>query len=114
MTKLKRKRDWIGRFVQLQRRVSTLAGKVLEAGTVVEVLGNHGGLRLRTLAFDSAWQGQQVVKGVAERDVLLLHLWTPRPGLPFVTCGSCGMVRCADGSNDRTGCRGNIEIRNGQ
>lgn len=47
--KLKRKRDWVGRHVRLLRETRTKGGAVFEAGEVMLVTRNFGGLQLEAV-----------------------------------------------------------------
>ena len=68
------KRDWVGRRVALRRKLVTRGGEIFEAGTVMVVKRNYGGLTLereilcRTCS--TRWRG--TVKEVSEQGVDLL------------------------------------------
>ena len=64
------KRDWIGRNVRTLRVIATSIVEI-PAGTVMEVVGNHGGLDLKAPACPGCGI-RPFVRKVAAYDVVLL------------------------------------------
>jgi hypothetical protein len=68
------KRDWEGRYVRLKRKMETKGGDVFEAGEVMRVDRNYGGLHLSAVRHCSEckkrYRGH--LRKVQERDVMLL------------------------------------------
>lgn len=70
-----KKRDWVGRYVRLLRDVENKAGTIFEAGSVMRVTRNFGGLHLENVVRCMCGQKRRdTVRGVAEIDVRLLSV----------------------------------------
>ncbi len=70
----KLKRDWVGRYVRLKRQMRTGHGEIFEAGEVMLVTRNYGGLQLSPL-YDCKECGRRVqgwITKVWEQDVELV------------------------------------------
>lgn len=72
--KPKLKRDWEGRYVRLRHRMEVKAGIIFEAGEVMRVERNHGGLSLTGIRrCPHCERGfRHYIRGVREGDVELL------------------------------------------
>lgn len=70
------KSDWRNRYVKLKRAVKTGGGTIFDAGEIMRVYKNHGGLSLERLyrCPTCARSSIQSITGVSERDVELLPL----------------------------------------
>lgn len=71
------KRDWIGRHARILCDMETKGGTVFQAGEVLEVVNNHGGLTLkamRTCPRCEARHRRRLISKVSEDDVHLLPL----------------------------------------
>ncbi len=80
MKKPKLKRDWVGRFVRLKRAMQTNGGTFFEAGEILEVYENWGGLKLQTIKYcpECSRRFRHTIKSVNENDVELLpEDWKP-------------------------------------
>ncbi len=70
----KLKRDWVGRYVRLRHQKQTAGGEIFEAGEVMRVYRNYGGLWLEAL-FECTECARRVrgrIKKVQEYDVELI------------------------------------------
>lgn len=74
MSKPKRKRDWIGRYVRLLAKQKNGFGAIFEAGEVMYVDRNHGGLHLSAVirCQHCARRHHYSITRVPETDVELL------------------------------------------
>jgi hypothetical protein len=70
----KLKRDWHGRHVRLLREIESEGGRIFDAGTVMKVTRNFGGLHLIAVAAckDCTLRFRHQVQGIPEADVELL------------------------------------------
>ena len=71
----KLKRDWVGRHVRLLRDMQTHGGDMFQAGTVMRVIQNRGGLKLAKVKScpRCAAEHRERIHKVDEVDVELLH-----------------------------------------
>jgi hypothetical protein len=99
------KREWIGRKVRLLHAVENLAKQRFEAGTVLEVIRNHGGLSLKESA-STPDKPPRCIKGVRETSVALLHGWSKFTLLPghMEACVDCGFIK--NKTNELEVCKG--------
>ncbi len=74
MLEPKLKRDWHGRYVRLKGTVETRGGIILEAGEVMRVTRNHGGLDLEAViqCDHCNRNNRRFVRKLQERSVVLL------------------------------------------
>jgi hypothetical protein len=72
--KLKRKRDWEGRYVKLLREFESQGGNIFPVGTVMRVDRNFGGLHLSRVACCERCRHlhRDRIKGISEYAVELL------------------------------------------
>lgn len=70
----KLKRDWVGRYVRLKRQMQTGRGEIYEAGEVMRVTRNYGGLQLTALyeCRECGRRGQGHITKVHEESVELI------------------------------------------
>jgi hypothetical protein len=108
-TRPMKKGDWVGRRVRLLRPLENLASQRFEAGSVMLVTRNHGGLSLKS-SESTPDKPMPCIRGVHEAYVALLHEWFNPLGLPGEACKHCGLVKHRDGGNDLDACHGRVRV----